>query len=75
MIDELIILKYNFSIFGYKLVPAGTDVLEFMGILDSEGFSLMVPGCDKDKFRYFRMLDLVRMLNLLEDHLWILFFV
>ena len=59
MVDKLIVLKDDFIVFGNEFVPAGTDVLEFVGILECKGFTLMVPGSDKDKFGNLRMLDVL----------------
>jgi hypothetical protein len=59
MIDKLVVLEDNYIVFGNEFVPAGTDVLEFVSILECKGFTLMIPGSDKDKFGNLRMLDVL----------------
>ncbi len=75
MIDKLVVLEDNYIVFGNEFVPAGTDVLEFVSILECKGFTLMIPGSDKDKFGNLRMLDVLWLLNLVKDHLRSLSFV
>ena len=70
MVNELIVFKDNLSIFWDEFVPAGTDVFEFVGILDGEGFTGGVPGSYEDQFRNFWMLDFFRGLDLVEYDLW-----